>query len=368
MERLLTEIKNEDVLAIDTEFHREGAYFPKVALIQIAWAEHNVALLDPLSCNLAPLSELFENEIKFIMHAGAQDIEVFSRVCGSFPKKIFDTQIAAGFLGLSSPSLAILHQQYLGINLPKEDRMTDWLSRPLTENQKSYAASDVRYLLEIYDFQINRLSQLGRISWVEDECKSFLERESVRRSPDGAWKRIKELKRLKGKSKDAARSISRWRELEAARLDIPVRRVLSDLAIISISQQLPKSIQELEKVRGFEKRKIRNAEAILDAIVKAPATPKESKNEEVKSKNSDLRAAVALVTAYIYQLARDVELDPSLLGTRNDIEALISGDMNSKLAKGWRGEVVGEVIKKILAGKVSLVFDGTNRILLEPRN
>jgi ribonuclease D len=370
VERLLTEIKNEDVLAIDTEFHREGAYFPKVALIQIAWAEHNVALLDPLSCNLAPLSELFENEIKFIMHAGAQDIEVFSRVCGSFPKKIFDTQIAAGFLGLSSPSLAILHQQYLGINLPKEDRMTDWLSRPLTESQKSYAASDVKYLLEIYDFQINRLNQLGRISWVEDECESFLDRESVRRSPDEAWKRIKELKRLKGKSRDAARSISRWRELEAARLDIPVRRVMSDLAIISISQQLPKSIKELEKVRGLEKQKIRNgnAEAILDAIVKAPATPKESKNEEVKSKNSDLRAAVALVTAYIYQLARDVELDPSLLGTRNDIEALISGDMNSKLAKGWRGEVVGEVIKKILTGKVSLVFDGDNRILLEPRN
>ena len=357
-------------MAIDTEFHREGTYFPKAALIQIAWSGENVALLDPLSCDLTSLSELFESEIKFVMHAAAQDLEVFLRVCGSVPKRLFDTQIAAGFMGLSTPSLAILHQQYLGINLPKEDRMTNWLSRPLTEGQKSYAASDVKYLLKIYAFQLKRLHELGRFPWVQDECQVFLDKESVRRSPDEAWKKIKELKRLKGESKDAAHSISKWREMEAARLDIPVRRVISDLAIISISQQLPKSKQELGKIRGLEKQKIRNetAEAILDAIVNAPPVPTENKSSEIKSKNLDLRAAVALVTAYIYQLARDAEIDPSLLGTRNDIEALISGDPDSKLAKGWRGEVVGEVVKNILSGNVSLAFDGENRILLEPRN
>ena len=357
-------------MAIDTEFHREGTYFPKVALIQIAWAENNVALLDPLSCDLTPLSQLFDSATKFVMHAAAQDLEVFLRVCGTVPKRLFDTQIAAGFMGLSTPSLAILHQQYLGINLPKEDRMTNWLSRPLTEGQKSYAASDVKYLLEIYDFQLNRLHELGRFSWVQDECESFLDKESARRLPDQAWKRIKELKRLKGKSRDAAHSISKWREIEAARLDIPVRRVMSDLAIVSISQQLPKSIQELGKVRGLEKQKFKNetAEAILDVILNAPPVPLENKSPETKSKNSDIRAAVALVTAYIYQMARDAEIDPSLLGTRNDIEALISGDPDSKLAKGWRGEVVGEVVKNILSGKVSLAFDGENRISLEPRN
>ena len=82
-----------------------------MALVQIAWGQHNVALLDPLSCDLSSLSELFKSEIKFIMHAAAQDLEVFSRVCGSVPKRLFDTQIAAGFLGLSTPSLAVLHQQ-----------------------------------------------------------------------------------------------------------------------------------------------------------------------------------------------------------------------------------------------------------------
>ena len=341
-----------------------------MALIQIAWSEDSVALLDPLSCDLSFLAELFKSEIKFVMHAAAQDLEVFSRICGSVPQRLFDTQIAAGFLGLSTPSLGVLHQQYLGVDLPKEDRMTNWLSRPLTERQKSYAASDVKELIKIYNFQIDRLNELERFSWVEDECRAFLEKELVRRSPDEAWKRIKDLKRLKGKSKDVARSVSKWREIEAARLDIPVRRVISDLAIISISQQLQKSIQELSKVRGMEKHKIKNetAEAILHAVSDAPMTPVEENPEKVKSKNSDSRAAVALVTAYIYQLARDVEVDPSLLGTRNDIEALIDGDTNSKLSKGWRGEVVGEVVSNILKGTVSLVFDGQNRILLEPRN
>ena len=357
-------------MAIDTEFHREGTYFPKAALIQIASAEGNVAILDPLSCDLSSLSELFESEIKFVMHAAAQDLEVFSRVCGSVPQRLFDTQIAAGFLGLSTPSLAVLHQRYLGIDLPKEDRMTNWLSRPLTERQKSYAASDVKELIKIYNFQIERLKELGRFSWVEDECRAFLDKELVRRSPDEAWKRIKELKRLKGRAKDVACSIAKWREMEAARLDIPVRRVMSDLAVISISQQLPKSVKELAKVRGMEKHKINSetSEEILRVISDAPKAPAEENPKEVMSKNSDSRAAVALVTAYIHQLARDVEVDPSLLGTRNDIEALIGGDINSKLSKGWRGEVVGEVVKNILEGTVSLVFDGQNRILLEPRN
>ena len=363
-------IKNEKVLAIDTEFHREGTYFPKVALIQIAWGEHNVALLDPLSCDLSSLSKLFQSEIKFVMHAAAQDLEVFSRICGSVPKKLFDTQIAAAFLGLSTPSLAVLHQQYLGVHLPKEDRMTNWLSRPLTEGQKSYAASDVRDLIEIYNFQTNRLQELGRLSWVEDECITFLEKEMTRRSPDEAWKKVKELRRLKGKSMAAARAIAKWREIEAARLDIPVRRVISDLAVISIAQKLPNSLDELFKARGMEKQKIKTerATAILEVISEAPVVSEEEDFKEVKSNILDSKAAVALVTAYIYQLARDVEIDPSMLGTRNDIEALIGGDMNSKLATGWRGEVVGGVVKNILEGTVALFFDGENRILLEPRN
>ena len=182
-------------MAIDTEFHREGTYFPKVALIQIAWSDDKVALLDPLSCDLQILSELFETDIQFVMHASAQDLEVFHRICGKLPKKLFDTQIAAGFLGLSNPSLAILYQKYLGINLPKGDRMTNWLLRPLTEKQKSYAASDVAHLIEIYELQKNKLIELERISWVEDECVAFLEKESLRRSPDQAWRKIKELKR-----------------------------------------------------------------------------------------------------------------------------------------------------------------------------
>ena len=82
-------------MAIDTEFHREGTYFPKVALIQVAWGEGNIALLDPLSCDLNSLSELFETDTQFVMHAAAQDLE--ARVCGQVPKKLFDTQIAAGF-------------------------------------------------------------------------------------------------------------------------------------------------------------------------------------------------------------------------------------------------------------------------------
>ena len=172
--------------ALDTEFHRERTYWPKVALVQIAWPGELV-LIDPLAVDLAPLRALMDSDALAVLHAASQDLEVLELATGAVPRHLFDTQIAAGFLGMSTPSLASLHERELGVQLPKGNRLTDWLERPLKSAQKEYAAADVERLLEIHDALLAQLDRLGRVAWAEEECEIMRTRD---RGPRGLRVRL----------------------------------------------------------------------------------------------------------------------------------------------------------------------------------
>ena len=355
-------------IAVDTEFHREKTYFPRVALIQVAW-EGGLALIDPLELDLAPLAGLVESDLLVVMHAAGQDLEVFDRVCGAVPRHLFDTQLAAGFMGMSSPSLASLHERELGLRLPKGDRLTDWLARPLSRSQLEYAASDVAHLLEIHDRQIRRLTDDGRLAWAEQECRDMLERERGRRVPEDAWQRIKEARQLRGNARDVVRSVAAWRERRAAEIDIPVRHVLPDLGVVAVAQRAPKGVGDLKGVRGLDGRHHKGvvAEGIVAAVAEARNLPPLVVDPRRAGGGRDIRAGVTLVSAWVAQLARDLDLDPTLVGTRGDIEALVRGDEGCRMATGWRHEIVGGPVDDLLSGRASLAFDGRGGLLLEPR-
>ena len=363
------EIAGQPRLAIDTEFHRERTYFPKVALIQVGWSS-GVALVDPLNVDVSPLRSVLDSEVLIVMHAAGQDLEVMDRVCGTMPRRLFDTQLAAGFLGMSSPSLSSLHERELGLRLPKSEQLTDWLVRPLSASQQTYAASDVAHLLEIHELQVVQLTERGRLAWMEVECAEFLRRESRRRRPEDAWRRVKEVRKLKGRARDVARAVAAWREARAAEADIPVRHVLSDLAVVAIAQRAPTTPEDLARVRGVEKRHLGHGarEGILDAVVRADQLPPiKEPTSSGADRRQDIRAAVTLVSAWLAQLARDVEMDPALIGTRADIEALVRGDKEARMGIGWRQDLVGSAAGDLLAGRAALVFDGHGGLLLEGR-
>src|ERR1700733_11967549 len=136
LETLVTEVAAQDSYGFDTEFHTERTYVPDLALIQIAWAD-KMALVDPLAVDPTPLATIFGRPGVAVAHAASQDLDVLMAACGALPATVFDTQIVAGFLGLSTPSLSRLVDQMLGVSLPKADRLSDWLvpappGRPLT--------------------------------------------------------------------------------------------------------------------------------------------------------------------------------------------------------------------------------------------
>ncbi len=359
-----------DAYAIDTEFHRERSYFPRVALIQINNGSE-IGLIDPLAVDPAPLARLLESDSLAVLHAASQDLEVFQHWAGTVPTRMFDTQLAAGFTGLSTPSLAALHDKVLHISLPKTSRLTDWLARPLTDAQLDYAASDVAHLLQLHERISADLESRGRLEWAEDECEELRTAPRGRRDPLEAWRRIKAARQLKGASLGAARLIAEWRENKAAELDQPVRFILSDLALVGIAQRRPSSPEQLRTVRGVDDRLSRGdlGETLLDLVAKGNELPApERPGHARRDPRPDLRPAVALVAAWVAQLSRELSIDSSLLGTRADIEALVRGDDDARLSEGWRAELAGEPIRRLMSGEAALAFDGDGGLVLEERS
>ncbi|MSW44881.1 MAG: ribonuclease D [Actinobacteria bacterium] len=370
LDDVIAALVGQPAYALDTEFHREKTYFPKLALVQLAW-EDELVLVDPLAVDLAPFRAVLESNATTVIHAADQDLEVLLLACGTLPTNLFDTQIAAGFVGMSTPSLATLYEKFLGVRVGKGDRLTDWLQRPLTEDQLNYAATDVIHLLEIHAMLTEDLRSRGRLQWALDECENSRLRSRGQRDPDEAYRRIKEARQLRGKARSVAQAVAAWRERRAAELDIPVRYVLSDIAVLGIAQRPPQSRRDLEKIRGFD-RGLREDVVVqlLDIVGRAITDPDPAPSETVASVplDRDLRPAVALISAWVSQMARDLEIDSTLLATRGDLEALLGDAPDARLRLGWRAQLVGDPIRRLVSGEVAVAFAGNGELVIEERS
>lgn len=355
--------------ALDTEFHRERTYFPKLALLQLAWPGELV-IVDPLAVDLAPFAEVLRSPAVAVLHAADQDLEVLELACGTGPQRLFDTQLAAGFVGMSTPSLANLYERVVDVRVGKADRLTDWLRRPLSPEQLDYAANDVAHLLEVEHRLIADLESRGRLQWALDECENVLARSRGQREPQEAWRRIKEARQLKGRARAVAQSVAAWRERRAATLDIPVRYVLADMAVVGIAQRPPHSRKDLERIRGLDRGLRDDAvesllAAVRDGLERPPPVSEDTGNGPL---DRDLRPAVALISAWVSQMARDLEIDTALLATRGDLEAFLRGDADARLATGWRNAIVGEPIRRLVEGGAAVAFAGGGELVIEERS
>lgn len=367
---LIEELALQPRYAIDTEFHRERTYFPRLALVQLAWSDADggtsIALVDPLATDPRLLGKLFESDALAVLHAAQQDLDVLTHAVGTVPRRLYDTQVAASFIGYSTPSLVVLVQGELGENPAKGDRLTDWLMRPLTTAQKEYAASDVVHLLALQDRLDSKLAQLGRTSWALDACEELRTRPAGAISPDDAWLRLKDARTLRPRQRAVAQAVAGWREREAQSIDIPVRQVLSDLAVISIAQRQPDTIEELGQCRNVDDRHRRGriGAELLEAVLASKLAEPPKAGAGGDDLDRSLRPAITLISAWVSQVAKDERIDTTMLATRSDLIALVSGDSNARLLHGWRSELLGDGIDRLVAGTAGLTFDGQGGLRL----
>jgi ribonuclease D len=369
LEALCGELVTEEFYALDTEFHTERTYWPKLALIQLGWAD-KVVLVDPLAVDPSPLSRLFTGPGTAVAHAAGQDLDVLQAACGTAPSTVFDTQIAARFLGMSTPSLARLVEQVLGIVLPKTDQLSDWLHRPIPPAQLAYAEGDVRHLLALRSSLVDQLEASGRLDWALEECDQVLSGRRRQVVPQEAWWRVGDVRRLTGRSRGVAQEVAAWRERRAAEVDRPRRSVLSDLAVLTIAQRPPRTRAELEKLRGVDARHLAKGGAgeILEAVERGRTLAADELQLPPDSPESRAsQAAVSVCAGLVRQIADDLQFDHGLLATRSDIAQLVTGEP-SRLDHGWRGSIAGDPIRRLLSGEAVAAFDTDGRLVLEARS
>ena len=361
---LLDDLSGADAYGLDAEFHGESSYFPRLALLQLATADR-VAVVDATGVDVRPLRGVLEGPGLMVAHAGEQDLQVLLRSTGALPARMLDTQIAAGFLGFGSPSLVKLVGDLLGVRLQKGARMSDWFKRPLTAEQISYAAADVDHLLALRAVIEERLAAAGRLAWAYEES----ERRRRVRQPDvdTAWWRLKGWRQLRGPSRGVAQAVAAWRETKAMETDKPARRVLSDESVLLLAERPPRAARDMPKSRLFDARRL-TAETVEELLAAVGRGLELSKADLRLPPDTDLPAHLqplaTVLSAWVTQQSRDLSIDPTLVATRSDIEAFLRGVPGNQLERGWRAELVGSTVGRIVAGKAAVAYDGVSRLVL----
>jgi ribonuclease D len=372
-------------VALDTEFVGEGRYRTLLCLIQLAvpqgTAGERIELIDPLADELdgGPLADvLADPAVQVVVHAGRQDVALVRRRLGTEVTNVFDTQVAAGFAGLTAQSsYDSLLGEMLGVRLAKSASFTRWDARPLTAEQLAYAREDVVHLLALAGELEARLTTLGRLQWAREECEP-LALASDERDLDAVFARLPRLRALNASSRAIARELLEWREGTAAAQDRPVQSVLADAALMEIAKRRPASERDLTQIRGAGAAR-RRARELLDAVRRGGERPPEPLPPDTRPPppQGDDMPLIALCEALVRARAREAGLAYELLASRADLQSIVlarrlardadgasNGRADVRTLHGWRAELVGEELLALLDGRLSLsVGEGRLRIV-----
>ncbi len=356
------------VLAVDTEFLREKTFYPKLCLVQVA-AGDDIAAIDPLLIeDLSPLARLFEDpSITKVLHACSQDLEVILDGMGVVCAPVFDTQLAAAFLGMRQQvSYGSLVEAYCGVHLPKAESLTDWSRRPLDAEQLRYAEDDVRYLPGIYERMISQLVEGDRLTWVAPEMSQLCDVSRVRRDPRESYQRLRRASSLTRRQLAVAREVCAWREGVAAAHDIPRKWVVSDEVVVEVCKRAPTTVERLRRIRGTDQISESDARALVEAVVKGTACPAEQcpKVTRHPRPSAETEGVIDLMYAVLRLVSEKSGVATQLIATRDDLLEFLQNRRDSRLSRDWRWELAGKTLDQLLSGEVGLtVKNGSIELL-----
>lgn len=348
-----------NAIAVDTEFLRERTYHPRLCLVQVATPDECMVIDVIAIDNLAPLAILMRDEgtVK-VFHACSQDMEVLNYTLGALPAPIFDTQIAAAFLGerMQTSYNGMVHA-FCGVTLPKSESLTDWSRRPLTPEQIEYALDDVRYLIKAYDVIMERLDESGRASWVLDEIKPLTDRSHYVVDRRVAFKRVKRVNSLTRRQLAVARELAAWREARAEYSNIPRKWLLSDEVLIALSKRPPHDAASLRRVRGTEQLSDADVAGALSVIARGESCPADKYPfiaRTHKPASPELESVIDLMYALIRLVGERSGVATAMIASRDDLVDYVDHPQDSPLREGWRFELVGTLIDDLLNGDIGL--------------
>ncbi|MBA2919402.1 ribonuclease D [Sphingomonas sp. MAH-20] len=348
-------------VAVDTEFMRENTYWPDLCLIQIA-DEKEAAAIDPKAdgIDLTPLLDLLVDnpDVLKVFHAGGQDVEIIHNLTGKTPHPIFDTQIAAMALGQGEQiGYGNLVDCWLGIQLDKGARFTDWARRPLDRRQIDYAIGDVTHLVRIFPLIVNRLVKQGRGYWLDEEMERLADPANYVNDPELAWQRVK-IPSRKADVLGRLKALAAWREREARGKNLPRGRIVKDETLADIAAHPPREQSDLAKVRGLSASWGGNdiGGRMMKALGEAaPLAPDEMPREERRPGLGKEGGLVADLLKLLLKIrAREIDVAPRLLARTDELELLAAGRRDGlAILEGWRCEQFGKDALDLVEGRLA---------------
>lgn len=369
MDELLVRLHDCDLIAVDTEFFRETTYFPQLALVQIA-TDTIVACIDPLAFDARPYLKklLLELPITKIFHSCSQDMEVLFYYLGKTPTSIYDTQIANALLTENQQiGYSTLVENELGVQLDKSQTRTNWLQRPLTDNQIQYAGDDVFYLYRLHDALEKKLSHTGRKQWFAEESSRIdTDQSDYQVDEDKLWKRVKGSTKLNRKDLAIVQAAAKWREHLARQKNKTRKKILSDETIIQLALTPPEDInrlsQLLDKRYSFD---IGAKQQLIMDITKAQQSsavswPDNRFNMLDKQQKAILKSLQQLVNSKAEKLG----ISSAVLCSRKDLEKLIlfytDNDKPTELlpdmpiTSDWRFHCIGQQLTETVKDAIKI--------------
>jgi ribonuclease D len=352
------------ILGLDTEADSLHSFPEKVCLVQVADQTGAVSLVDPLSVrDLSPLASIVADPgVVKVFHGASYDVSSLKRDFGFEFAGLFDTMIAAQFLGLSELGLAALLRRIFGIPPRPSRQKDDWARRPLTQEQEAYAAEDVQHLIPLRERLLAELRASGRDAWAQEESDALAAIPAARRVFDPQdYLRVKGAKDLDGRGLAVLRELFVAREAWAQEAGRPPFKVLGNEAIVGIAGGRRRTPQDLRRIPGCSPKVIqRYGERILAAIARADNIPEAELPTYPRPKQPRVPPAVQrrieALTRWRARGAERLGLDPGLLLPRRLIEQLAEQDPVDQQALGrieglrrWRIDTFGTGILAALA-------------------
>jgi ribonuclease D len=378
-------------LCFDTEFASERRYRPALFLVQIGVvsSQYSVeAIIDPLTLDLAPFLELVSDDrIEKVLHSGSQDLQILWESFGCASHNIFDTQIAAAFLGFGNQIGYAELARRIG-NAPvlsKDFQFSDWSARPLSDAQVEYALSDVRYLPAMHAHLKSELQKRGRLSWAQTEFARAEEKARTETAPEELYKRLN-TSRLSRRQLATLRELAITRDEIARRIDKPLPFILPDVPLLQMAKQPPRDAQSFRSTRGVPGSAIEWANKFIAAAKRAAELP-ESQWPEIKNGSRPdprIENIAVLLGIIASQRADEAQIARTYLAPRDQLLALAAwsierqagstpgaseGKPDLPILKDWRGELIGDELLHLLDGKLALAINPkTSELEITPRS
>jgi len=339
-EALSEQLLESEWVGIDTEFVRERTYYPAPGLVQISdgqsvWLTDVIALRDH-----APLRSVMTNQrVIKVLHSVGEDLEILALLTNEQPLPLFDTQLAAAFLGFP---LQIRYEHLIenvfGAALPGGQARSNWCQRPLSPALLSYAAQDVIYLPRLAIILYEALEKIGRLDWVLEDCTRLVESRK-HTSTQSPLLRVKGAGKLPSQAMAYVESLARWRDLAAQKKNLPRSFVLNDQTLLDLSIQAA-AIGPAAAANKMKEVLRRNTAACVDAMEKADPDSFEVP-PGLQALDNEQRAQLRDWQAKIAELAQSLNVEPALIASKRELTRIMKEETPDWM-NGWRGPLVCE--------------------------